>query len=86
VMTKALDWFRAADGEQSEKSRFHLIRENVQWIIISIIIALGIRYFIVEAFKIPTGSMAPTLVGVHKHVVPRLRRHVSQLPLSDGHI
>ncbi|HCN19873.1 MAG: hypothetical protein A3C38_08365 [Planctomycetes bacterium RIFCSPHIGHO2_02_FULL_50_42] len=69
VMTKALDWFRAADGEQSEKSRFHLIRENVQWIIISIIIALGIRYFIVEAFKIPTGSMAPTLVGVHKHVV-----------------
>lgn len=69
MMTRALDWLRAADGEQSGKSRFHLIRENVQWIIISIIIALGIRYFVVEAFKIPTGSMAPTLVGVHKHVV-----------------
>lgn len=69
VMTRALDWLRATNGEGTEKSRFHIIRENVQWIIISIIIALGIRYFVVEAFKIPTGSMAPTLVGIHKHVV-----------------
>lgn len=69
MVARVLDWFRATNGEQQEKSRFHTIRENVQWIIISIIIALGIRYFIVEAFKIPTGSMAPTLVGVHKHVV-----------------
>ncbi len=68
TVSRVLNWFRAADEEQQEKSRFHIIRENVQWIAISIIIALGIRYFIMEAFKIPTGSMAPTLVGVHKHV------------------
>ncbi|MFQ5862199.1 MAG: S26 family signal peptidase [Candidatus Brocadiales bacterium] len=69
VVARALDWFMVTNKEQPEKSRSRVIRENVQWVIISIIIALGIRYFIVEAFKIPTGSMAPTLVGVHKHIV-----------------
>ena len=68
VLARVLGWFRASDGEHREKTRFHIIRENVQWILISVIIALGIRYFIVEAFKIPTGSMAPTLLGVHKQV------------------
>ncbi|MFQ5957616.1 MAG: S26 family signal peptidase [Candidatus Brocadiales bacterium] len=68
LLARTLDWFRVTNKEQSEKSRYRAIRENVQWIVISVIIALGIRYFIVEAFKIPTGSMAPTLVGVHKHV------------------
>lgn len=69
LVARTLEWFKAVDKGQSKKSRYHMIKENAQWIVISIIIALGIRYFIVEAFKIPTGSMAPTLVGVHKHVV-----------------
>ncbi len=69
LVARALDWFRTTDNGQSAKSRSQTIRENLQWIVISIILALGIRYFIVEAFKIPTGSMAPTLVGVHKHIV-----------------
>ncbi|MGR3296023.1 MAG: S26 family signal peptidase [Candidatus Bathyanammoxibius sp.] len=68
VLTRALGWFRETDGEHREKTRFHVIRENVQWVLISVVIALGIRYFVVEAFKIPTGSMAPALLGVHKHV------------------
>ncbi len=69
MASRVLGWFRATDGKHPEKTRFHVIRENVQWIVISIVIALGIRYFVLEAFKIPTGSMAPTLVGVHKDVV-----------------
>jgi signal peptidase I len=40
------------------------IRENVEAIAVAIIIALLIRHFCVEAFRIPTGSMEPTLIGL----------------------
>jgi len=38
-------------------------RENVEAVIIAIVLALIIRHFAVQAFEIPTGSMAPTLYG-----------------------
>ncbi|MGR3176952.1 MAG: S26 family signal peptidase [Candidatus Anammoxibacter sp.] len=44
------------------------LRENIESILIAVAMAFCIRYFVVEAFKIPTGSMAPTLLGVHKDV------------------
>ncbi len=39
--------------------------DTIEAIIIALIIALTFRAFIVEAFVIPTGSMAPTLLGAH---------------------
>ena len=39
-----------------------VIREWVESIIIAFILAMVIRFFIVESFKIPTGSMRPTLL------------------------
>jgi signal peptidase I len=39
------------------------IKENVEAIAIAVVMALVIRQFAVEAFKIPTESMAPTLLG-----------------------
>lgn len=43
-----------------------IIKEYVEPILIAILIALFIRTFIVQAFKIPSGSMEPTLqVGDH---------------------
>lgn len=42
--------------------------ENVYSIAVAILLALVIRYVAIEAFKIPTGSMAPTLLGEHRKV------------------
>ena len=50
------------------KKRKGKLRENIESIAIAIAIAFAIRYFVIEAFKIPTGSMAPTLLGEHKNV------------------
>ena len=51
------------DLDSSKRSRF---RENAEAIFIAVIIALFIRTFVVQAFKIPSGSMKPTLqVGDH---------------------
>jgi signal peptidase I len=40
-------------------------RENFEAIIVALILALVIRHYTLEAFEIPTGSMAPGLNGVH---------------------
>jgi signal peptidase I len=46
-----------------KKPRHPWFRENLEAITVAIIMALVIRQYCVEAFKIPTGSMAPTLLG-----------------------
>src|SRR5215217_6087238 len=41
------------------------VKETVESILIAFILAFVFRAFVVEAFVIPTGSMAPTLLGAH---------------------
>src|SRR5215207_542084 len=41
------------------------VKETIESILIAFILAFIFRAFVVEAFVIPTGSMAPTLLGAH---------------------
>lgn len=41
------------------------MKETIESILVAFILAFMFRAFIVEAFVIPTGSMAPTLLGAH---------------------
>ncbi len=41
------------------------LRENLEAIVVAILLALLIRQYALEAFVIPTGSMAPALLGAH---------------------
>ena len=46
-------------------SGFDHVRDTIDSIIVAFILAFVFRAFIVEAFIIPTGSMGPTLCGLH---------------------
>ncbi len=40
------------------------LRENVEVLLVAVIVAMAVRTFFVQPFKIPTGSMQPTLFGI----------------------
>ena len=48
------------------KSRKSVLREYAEAIVVAMLLAFAIRVFVVQAFKIPSGSMIPTLlIGDH---------------------
>ena len=48
------------------KKKISALRENIEAIVEAVVLALFIRTFVVQAFKIPSGSMKPTLqIGDH---------------------
>ena len=56
-----------------------IIREYAEALIIAIILALTIRVFFVQAFKIPSGSMIPTLL-IGDHILVSKLAYGFQLP------
>jgi len=49
------------------KGKKSLFREYAETLIYAFIIAMAVRTFVIQAFKIPTGSMEPTLHGDPRH-------------------
>jgi signal peptidase I len=47
------------------------IEENVEVIFVAIVIALGLRAYYLQPFRIPTGSMQPTLNGIIGKELPK---------------
>jgi len=40
------------------------LRENIEVLLVAVIVAMAVRTFFIQPFKIPTGSMQPTLFGI----------------------
>jgi signal peptidase I len=59
-----------------------LIREYVESILIAILLALVIRTYLVQAFKIPSGSMEDTL-AIGDHLLVNKFIYGTKLPFSD---
>jgi len=54
------------DNNDIRKKKKSGLRENIEAILVAIVLALFIRTFIIQAFKIPSGSMKETLkIGDH---------------------
>ncbi len=64
------------------KSKF---REYAEAVIIAVFLALLIRAFVVQAFKIPSGSMIPTLV-VGDHILVNKFIYGIKVPFSDSRL
>lgn len=63
----------------------HIVREYAESIIIAVILALIIRTFIVQAFKIPSGSMEDTL-AVGDHILVSKFIYGTKIPFTDSRL
>ncbi|MFQ5579004.1 MAG: signal peptidase I [Nitrospiria bacterium] len=65
--------------DKKKKSTF---REYAETLVIAIVLALFIRTFVVQAFKIPSGSMIPTL-AIGDHILVSKFIYGVRLPFTD---
>jgi len=69
-------------GTPAPVGKKHIVREYAESIVIAIILALIIRTFVVQAFKIPSGSMEDTL-AIGDHILVSKFIYGSKIPFTD---
>lgn len=73
-------------GPESAKTRKKsTLREYTEAILIAVLLALFIRAFVVQAFKIPSGSMMTTLL-IGDHILVSKFRYGIKLPIVDRNL
>ena len=74
-----------AKGTSTSVGKKHIVREYAESIIIAVILALIIRTFLVQAFKIPSGSMEDTL-AIGDHILVNKFLYGTKIPFTDKRI
>ena len=64
ALQKQMDSLEAVANKWLKPYPQAFYRENVEMLLVALAVAMGIRTFFLQPFKIPTGSMQPTLYGV----------------------
>ena len=64
ALKKEMERLEQAAGKWLRPYPHPVWRENVEVLLVALAVAMAIRTFFVQPFKIPTGSMQPTLFGV----------------------
>jgi len=71
-----------SSSESAVRAKKNIFREYGEAILIAVILALFIRTFVVQAFKIPSGSMKPTLL-VGDHILVNKFIYGVKVPFSN---
>jgi signal peptidase I len=74
----------AANGSKARKKK-GIVREYVEAIVVALLLALVLRAYVIEAFKIPSGSMIPTLV-VGDHLLVNKLVYGIDLPFVEDKV
>lgn len=75
----------SVDGEEKKRSKKHVLREYAEAIVVALILALFIRAFVVQAFKIPSGSMKDTLL-IGDYILVNKFIYGIKMPFTEGEI
>lgn len=67
---------------EQEARRKSFWRENIEAVLIAVVLALFIRTFVVQAFKIPSGSMLETL-QIGDHILVNKFIYGTHIPFTD---